>query len=101
MAGQLLGTNPALEGWAQRDRDRSQEVVTFFLETMLEAQKEDFLVRGAFEGEDAAAKRLLAAGVDPNAVGSDALEEHRLGEDTTLVACVRVRVHKGACLCLN
>ena len=92
VAGQLMGTHPARVERAERDRDRSQEGVTDILEMVVptKTEKQDLLVRAAAEGRDAAVERLLAVDVDPDAVGSEALEEHDLYGETALTACVGV-----------
>ena len=89
VAVQQLGTNPALVERAERDRDQSQEAATFFLEMAAptDAKKRDLLVRAAREGREGAVKWLLAAGVDPDAVGSEALEEIGQCGCTALIAC--------------
>ena len=98
VAVQQLGTNPARVeqaererdrsvAWAERDRDWSREAVADFLEMMDDTEKRDFLVQAAAEGKDKAAERLLAAGVDPDAVGTGVLADIDLEGDTALVAC--------------
>ena len=90
VAGQLMGTNPALVERAERDRDRSREIVTGLLGMMEDTQKQDALVRAAHRGEDAVVERLLAAGVDRDGVGSEALPSIRvLWRNTALIACAR------------
>ena len=54
------------------------------LGTMTDVQKRDALVRAAQRREVALLKRALEAGVDPNAVGSAALEEFGLASVTAL-----------------
>ena len=51
-------------------------------------EKQDLLVRATDEEKDAAVERLLVAGVDRDAVASEALEDHNLDGDTALIACV-------------
>ena len=87
VAGQLMGTNPTRVERAERDRDRSREGVTDILEMMEDTEKQDLLVCAAAKGRDAAVEQLLAADVDPDAVGSEALEECHLEGETALSSC--------------
>ena len=52
-----------------------------------DAKNWDLLVRAARKGREGAVKWLLAANVDPDAVGSEALEEIGQCGCTALIAC--------------